>query len=269
MKLAVIMTVHNRADKTAVCLKSLQKAAKKFFGASHHKLSVYLTDDGSTDETHRIVVNSELRTQVIQGSGELYWNGGMLKAWQEAIKGNYDFYLWLNNDVELFENALALLFDTNRNNTGVVVGATCQTNSKDISYGGRDVHGKLINPGFDREIYFANGNVVLIPRYVCNLIGLLDARYRHGFGDWAYSHRLKEVGFSIKATNKFIGTCDTNPLPDYLNPGKRIADRFRSIRSPKGLPIRESYHFFSSINNPLAAILIILKSRMNLFCPKP
>lgn len=266
MQLAVIMTVHNRLDMSLACLSSLQKASENYFGTSEYKISVFCTDDGSTDGTADIIARSELDVKLLKGNGDLFWNGGMLMAWKEAVIYDYDFYLWLNNDVVLKENAFELLFEASKHNVGAVVGATCNT-SEVLTYGGRDIHGELVHPGSNKEIHFMNGNIVLIPRYVYRIIGLLDPKFRHGFGDWAYSFSLKEAGFSIKTTSAYAGYCDTNLIPDYLNCEKSFKERYISLKSPKGLPLKESYYFFSMIHNRFVAILIVLKSRINIiFC---
>lgn len=49
---------------------------------------------------------------VINGDGNLYWSGGMRKAWDVAAKTHdYDYYLWFNDDAVLYENALEMMFE--------------------------------------------------------------------------------------------------------------------------------------------------------------
>ena len=92
MKIAVLITVHNRIEKTLFCLKSLYKQN------SENNFEVYLTDDGSNDGTSDILRNKFPNVNIIQGNGSLFWNQGMIRAWKAAISSDeYDFYLWLNN----------------------------------------------------------------------------------------------------------------------------------------------------------------------------
>ena len=51
---------------------------------------------------------------LLHGNGKLYWNGGMRRAFAAAIAGDYDYYLWMNDDTELDDGALAVLLDTER-----------------------------------------------------------------------------------------------------------------------------------------------------------
>ena len=78
---------------------------------------------------------------IIQGIVNLFWNRGMRLAWQTAAKKfDYDYYIWLNDDVILFENALSeiLYCSELKNNLAMVCGSTCATNNKSIlTYGGR------------------------------------------------------------------------------------------------------------------------------------
>ena len=72
MKIAAIMTCHNRKNKTMACLKSLFTIIPE--------TDVYLTDDGSTDGTSEAVLYTYPNVHIISGDGNLYWNRGMYVA---------------------------------------------------------------------------------------------------------------------------------------------------------------------------------------------
>ena len=36
--------------------------------------------------------------RLLRGNGQLYWNGGMRRAFGEAMAADYDYYLWMNDD---------------------------------------------------------------------------------------------------------------------------------------------------------------------------
>lgn len=111
-KLAVLMTCHNRKDKTMTCLSSLYKASQPI----DYSIDVFLVDDGSTDGTGEAVKEKYPEVNIIKGDGSLFWNQGMRLAWNVASsRCSYDFYLWLNDDVILFEHALRELIDTEKN----------------------------------------------------------------------------------------------------------------------------------------------------------
>jgi hypothetical protein len=35
---------------------------------------------------------------VLGGDGSLFWNGGMRLAYADAMRSDFDYYLWLNGD---------------------------------------------------------------------------------------------------------------------------------------------------------------------------
>src|SRR5574344_1109723 len=92
--IAAILTCHNRKQKTLKCLASLLNVIPD--------IDIYLCDDGSTDGTSDEVLKMFNHVHILKGDGTLFWNRGMFTAWAEAIKGHYNYYLWLNNDIELY-----------------------------------------------------------------------------------------------------------------------------------------------------------------------
>jgi GT2 family glycosyltransferase len=88
-KIAVIITVYNRREKTLECLRHL--FAQDNCGL---QITVYLTDDGSTDGTGDEVRRLFPQVVVSRGNGSLFWTGGMNLSWELAMKSDdYDGYL--------------------------------------------------------------------------------------------------------------------------------------------------------------------------------
>lgn len=88
--IAVLLTVHNRKEKTLHCLQDLftQEIPKGF------QIDVYLTDDGCTDGTPKAVKMQYPQVNIVEGNGNLFWNRGMYTAWETAVKiKDYDFIL--------------------------------------------------------------------------------------------------------------------------------------------------------------------------------
>ena len=105
----VLLTCHNRKDKTLACLASFYEAIK------HNNLhfEIFLVDDGSIDGTASSVAIEYPTVNLINGTGNLFWNQGMRLAWIKALENNlnYDFFLWLNDDCFMFKDALSHLFN--------------------------------------------------------------------------------------------------------------------------------------------------------------
>ena len=127
-RIAVLMTCHDRKPLTLRFLDALFGASTRLAEAA--SIDVFLVDDGCTDGTGEAVRRRFPGVRVIAGSGSLYWCGGMRKAWEEAAKGDYDAYLWLNDDVVLHEDSLRRLVSTldqgcrDDGRGGIVVGST-------------------------------------------------------------------------------------------------------------------------------------------------
>ena len=65
------------------------------------------------------------------------------------MKKDYDFYIWLNDDVKLFKNAFLTMYnDFSNSNLSIIVGTlmSSDTNNEIITYGGRDKNLNLIVP---------------------------------------------------------------------------------------------------------------------------
>jgi GT2 family glycosyltransferase len=44
-----------------------------------------------------------LKVNIITGKGNLFWYRGTYTVWTYVLqKGKYDYYLWLNDDMELY-----------------------------------------------------------------------------------------------------------------------------------------------------------------------
>ena len=103
MKFAILITVFNRKEKTLKCLDSVMDSL--MLATIKPDISVFLTDDGSTDGTSMAIREKmyPFPINILQGDGSLYWNGGMIKSWKAAIDSGEEFdgFLWLNNDTEI------------------------------------------------------------------------------------------------------------------------------------------------------------------------
>jgi len=251
VRLAVLMTCHNRVTNTKDCLTTLKK--QKPFGAS---VDLFLVDDGSTDGTALAVDSIFPEASVIRGDGSLYWCGGMRVAFAQAIQEGYDFYLWLNDDTHLDEDALLRLFQTYADASSqpggslIIVGSTRERESGAMTYGGwRQRVGKLgsiswekISPQMEYWIPCdtMNGNCVLISRAVVEKNGNLDINFTHSMGDLDYGLRAKKVGCKIVIAPGYYGVCSANDGAGLWTDDRLpLLVRWRKLLGPKGSPIKE------------------------------
>ena len=241
--IAVLLTVHNRKDKTLNCLKLLLEQQP----IKDHHIEVYLTDDKCTDGTPEAVKEIFPNVNIVKGSGELFWNRGMHLAWQEAAKKNYDFYLWLNDDTYLYNYALKSIIETSNRlgNESIIVGPTCATNRTDITYGGRIDGKKLIKPsGKPIKVITFNGNVVLVPRKVYYKLGNLDYKYRHSRGDTDYGYRATKAGIPIYQNGTYVGVCERHKdHAKWCNPKVPLKERWQTLFKPTGYNPYEQFYY--------------------------
>ena len=233
-KIAVLLTCFNRVQKTLSCLDNL------FSGVPDNvELSVFLVDDGSTDGTGTMVKNKYPKVNVIEGTGNLYWNRGMHLAWDTASKEkSFDYYMLLNDDTFLYPGAIQELLDCAQSleNRVVVCAAFCSEFSGRYSYGGRNENGEPIVPnGKVQECHSINGNCLLVPKLVYDKVGNLDPIFPHAIGDFDYGYRAKSKGFASVTTKRYLGTCENNEfLPKWCYSNVPFKERIKSLYSPLG-----------------------------------
>lgn len=241
-KIAILLTVFNRKQKTLECLKRLYHQVLTV----DYNIDIYLTNDGCTDGTPNAVANEFPNVKIINGDGNLFWNRGMYTAWKEAAKCNYDFYLWLNDDTFVYNNMLEtlLIASKEKRDRAIIVGATQSAMSKNPTYGGRLINGKIPYPnGTLVRIQYFNGNIVLVPKYVYNILGNLDFYFTHSKGDFDYGLRANKAGIEAYQAGEFLGECEShNSLDKWCDPNIHLKDRWKAMKRPNGMPPNETFH---------------------------
>lgn len=233
----MLLTCHNRKDKTLKCLSLLFKQIVRDI-----ELETYLVDDGCTDGTADAIRQQFPQVNVINGDGTLFWNRGMCLAWEEARKhGEHDAVLWLNDDTMLYSDAVQQLVDIAEKNPDSIIVTTIKSTVGDkITYGGFQ-KGKLVNPDGSLQLCDKmNGNCVFVPVSVSDKIGYLDPYYRHSKGDSDYAIRAVQAGIKV-LVGPILGTCDRNPPGPIWNKGN-IVQRYKKLYSPLGKNPFEIYH---------------------------
>ena len=230
MKIPVLLTCHNRREKTTACLTSLLIALERYNGLSESPIAfeVYLTDDGCTDGTVKAIkelFRDENKLHIVKGNGNLFWAGGMRLAWGEALKrhNEWDYYLLINDDVEFLSNVFDELFKAQSysiehfGKEGLVSGITCdKENPNKMTYGGSVYTNRLlgikrrIEPNGDFQICdLTNANILLVPSKVVGEIGILDKRFKH-VGDYDYTFQAHRKGWPLILTAHFCGKCEND-----------------------------------------------------------
>lgn len=256
VKVGILITSHNRKSITINCLESIS--------LQNLSADIFLVDDGSTDGTEVAVRTNFPDVKIIKGDGNLFWNRGMHLAWTVAMDNDYDYYLWLNDDTLLKSGAIQAMVDLaiDHGNQVVICGATQDKHSLEFTYGGRDQkYLPLIPSGKVEEVYYMNGNVVLVPKYVFEKVGILDPFFHHDIGDFDYGLRARKKGVKILTTLDYVGFCERNvsALTRDRLMGVSLRKRMAKLFSPLGHHPVKQFRFILRHESLLNAIWVFSK----------
>jgi len=212
MRIVVLMTCHNRRSLTLRSLKLLLQQLRQLG-------KVFLVDDGSTDGTADAVATECSNVCTLKCEGTLFWAKGMRKAWEAAVaeRQDWDGYLWLNDDTELYPDAIAKMLSAN-DGEKIVVGEL-KNASGEIVYGTRS--GGLFT-----------GNCVLVPRKVYERLGMICGEYSHAWADSDYAMQAKRAGVEVVSAG-VVGRAEGHPNRPSLK-GLTLRERIGMLRNPKG-----------------------------------
>jgi GT2 family glycosyltransferase len=247
---AILLTCHNRREKTISCLESVYN---QDYGCELEK-KVVLVDDGSTDGTASAIRDRFPGVNLVEGDGTLYWNGGMRVAMNHAMEFQPNFYLLLNDDTTLYSDAVARLVKEHqglrerREVPIALVGSTRDPDTGKVNYGGweakkwyNSLHTEIVRPK-NRPVQCDtfNANCVLLGRNVVSTVGNLDPSFIHGFGDYDYGFRLTEKGGEVWVASGVHGECvrDHGERPWY-DSERSWKERIEALRDVKAEPLGE------------------------------
>lgn len=270
MTIAVLLATRNRKQKTIACLQSLQRQRLPEGVA----VSVHVTDDASADGTPEAIKAVYPEANVYSGSGQLFWAGGMRHTWRQAAKNAPDFYLLLNDDTLLYEDAVASLLRAPSVEKSLCIGSTKDPVTHERSYGGRRLTAK--RSWRDDEVVLseteylpcdvANANIMLVPKAIVEKIGILSDAYTHGLADYDYSLTASRAGFNVYVAPGFLGECVNDHGKNWKPQKTTLQQRIAYLKSPKGLAYDE-YMTFIKKHFPLSYPSAFVKVWMKTFFP--
>lgn len=247
MRIAVLLTTFNRRQKTIACLETL----KSQMLPEEVKLEVYLTDAASTDGTVNAVKESFPSAKIYIKDSNLFWAGGMRNSWNEALKYDPDYYLLLNDDTHLNENAVSILLNKGYPHPSVCVGSTVDPNTGERSYGGRSLVSKkrwkddlvIFSETEYLKCDVANANIMLVPREIVSKVGILSKGYTHGLADYDYTLKVNKAGYNVYVAPGYLGTCVNDHGKNWRSQKVSLKQRIQYLKSPKGLAYHEYMKF--------------------------
>ena len=239
LRLAVLVASYNRAAVTLRGLSSLRNAIEH---DGRVAAKYFLLDDKSPDDTADRVRATFPDTEVLEGTGRLFWARGMARAYQAArAAGAHDAYLLFNDDVIVIEDAFAdfvtAFLEANRNGDAIVSGALVSPATGLATFGGVRVRRGLRPRNFEQlaadgtlqTCETVQGNCLLVPAPMMHRLGGLDRRYHHAYADLDLGFAARRSGARLYLSPAIVGLCerdapwkrDLRPLP--------LAQRLRTL----------------------------------------
>jgi GT2 family glycosyltransferase len=279
IRVAVLMTCFNRKNFTVNCVGLLKNQV-----VDDLELDIFLVDDGSTDGTSLSVQEQFNDVNIIQGNGMLFWNGGMRLAWEKALTGNYDFYLWVNDDSFIFVDSIKKLIMTNdtlknkKLSVGAILGSMVDPITKKLTYGGRLKNswlnplrmGPIIQPENEPvKCDFINGNLTLIPKETVDKIGILSPDFTHSMGDFDYGLRAIDNEMDCWVAPGIYGECKANSLEgSWRDKTLPQAIRLNKLKSITQLPPGNEWKIFIKRHAPFVWPLLWVKALIRIKFPR-
>jgi GT2 family glycosyltransferase len=251
IKIASLACSYNRKDKTGTFLKSLFAQALP----EGYTLDIYLLDDNSTDGTAEFVKKEFPAVKVVEGTGSLYWAGGMRTVWNTALKNDdYDFFILLNDDVHLFDNAISRLLAAHKLSgfqQNILLGTVQDDVKKTISYGGHKMRSKItgyvdtVVPDEKElmEAHVGNANIMLVDKATVDKIGILSKEYIHGLADFDYTLVAIKNDVKVWVAPGYYGYCINDHGKGWLSGKTSLKKRIAYLYSPTGLAYKEYMHY--------------------------
>lgn len=280
MKIAVLLTCHNRKDKTISSLKSLFQAVQEY--KENLEIKVYLTDDASTDGTKESVSEKYPQVQILSGTGNLFWANGMINSWNQAVSDyDYDGYLLLNDDTNVFSSIFKEISDSNKeclslyNTEGVYVGTTIDDSTKKITYGGSlftnkflYTYKRLIPNGKTQKCHLGNANIMYVSKNAYSKVGGLSKGYAHGVADYDYTLKCIKKNIPVLIMPNINGYCDYDHSDLYHNFDKKsLKERIAYLKSPLGIDFKSRLLYMRKFF-PLRFPLFYIVGYLKVFFPK-
>lgn len=209
----IIIPVYNRCALTEACLERLDESGIL------SRYTICVVDDASTDGTREMLAEKFPSVIRVEGSGDLFWGGGIALGMEYARDAGAQVYFWLNDDCLPDAGSIDRVVARSLETKGICGGVCYEADGVTLAYSGACIRsGKLhkVHPkGGERlSTELLNGNMVAIHRDVVKAIGVLDAtRFPHYGGDSIYGLVASRAGFKVEVDGSAVGI---NPRGDYF-----------------------------------------------------
>jgi GT2 family glycosyltransferase len=260
VRISILITCFNRIETTRNCLIKLASYS------GTHILFITVVDGGSNDGTCEMIEDSFPNVKLIKESN-VYWAEGMRIAWSNSLEDLSDYYLLLNDDLDLYEGSIDAALETldAAHPKTILVGKVKEKSSENIIYGGLERFKKYTKLNFrlseSTSAVFStfNANFVMIPSEIVGDIGILHQRFTHSMADIEYGLRATSRGVEIIQTSDFVGSSEYNYKWRHESNSFAIMGVRGILFHPKGLPIKEWLFLCRNYGGPLWPLNFIFR----------
>lgn len=249
--IAILITVFNRKETTLHCLHSIYTQNT----LEDYDIDIFIVDGGSKDGTPEAIKAEFPKVHVSSHNG-LYWAGGMRQAWKDALeyRQDYDYFWLLNDDTTLYHQCLKSLIDTEKKfPNGIYIGATCDSETKNYSYGGIKLQNRnyskgntVIPNGQYQRVDMGNANIMLVSRTAYDKLGAFCTVYTHGIADYDYTLRAVDKKIPVILAPNYCGECTDDHGKNWLPQNRPLKERIKYLYSPKGLAYNEYLYWIQT-----------------------
>jgi len=205
-ELAVILVNYGSPADTIACCRSLRRSTLR-------DVSIFIVDNASTSESAQLLASACDGATLLPCPVNTGFAEGNNIGLREALPRGARFFLLLNNDTEVADNALEelLLFARAHPLAGVIGGKILYHHTPSVIWsaggyfsehsavGGHYGIGRRDGPAFSvpRQCDFVSGCCMLLRRELVESVGMLDASYFAYVEDADLCVRARRAGFEV------------------------------------------------------------------------
>ncbi len=206
LKVAVIITVVDPADKPPGCLEECQRQIEAIQAGEHYLFSIFMNTAGEA---------------------------GMRDIWTQASKEGFDFYLWLDSDLRLAENAISIFLENSEflRHKAIIAG-TVKGPDGTLLFGGWSRRGKLLEPDpiIPVPCHLFDNNLVLVPAAALSRIEDPGELLHRSILDYGCGAKAVRAGVPrVIAPGILAETFRVFVIPVWKNPESPLTERLWSL----------------------------------------
>ena len=204
-KVSIVIVNYNGLIHNEECIKSI-------LGSSYKNIEIVIVDNKSTDKSiEKLRDIFKEKITIIVNEENSGFAGGTNVGIKYALNNGADYVLLLNNDTIIDSKMIEIMVKASNINNSVISPKIYYFDNKDmiwsaggeikwnrgytIQYGMNEIDKGQFNER--KDIDFATGCCMLIPKNIVNEIGLMPEEYFLYFEDTDYCVKIKKAGYQI------------------------------------------------------------------------